>query len=47
MLVALNAHDIDAFVACYDDEATIENGHDQVLVRGHNELRARYGPMLR
>jgi hypothetical protein len=46
VLVALNAHDLDAFVACYADDATIENGHDEVLVRGHDELRARYGPMF-
>jgi hypothetical protein len=43
VLVALNAHD---FVACYAGDATIENGHDEVLVRGHDELRARYGPLL-
>ncbi|MDX6453352.1 MAG: hypothetical protein QOH16_3401 [Gaiellaceae bacterium] len=46
VLVALNAHDLDAFVACYAGDATIENGHDEVLVRGHDELRARYGPLL-
>jgi hypothetical protein len=46
MLVALNAHDLDAFVACYADDATIENGHDEVFARGHEELRARYGPMF-
>jgi hypothetical protein len=46
VLVALNAHDVDAFVACYAEDATIENGHDEVLVRGHEELRSRYGPMF-
>jgi hypothetical protein len=46
MLVALNAHDLDAFVACYADDATIENGHDAVFVRGRDELQARYGPMF-
>jgi hypothetical protein len=46
VLVALNAHDLDAFVACYADDATIEDGHDDVFVRGHDELRARYGPMF-
>jgi hypothetical protein len=46
VLVALNDHDVEAFVACYAEDATIENGHDEVLVRGHDELRARYGPML-
>jgi hypothetical protein len=46
LLVALNAHDVDAFLACYAQDATIENGHDEVLVRGHDELRSRYGPMF-
>jgi hypothetical protein len=46
VLVALNAHDVDAFVACYADDATIENGHDEIFVRGRDELRARYGPMF-
>jgi hypothetical protein len=46
VLVALNAQDLDAFVACYAEDATIENGHDEVFVRGHDELRARYGLMF-
>jgi hypothetical protein len=43
VLVALNAHDVEAFVACYAEDATIENGYDRVAARGHDELRARYG----
>jgi hypothetical protein len=46
VLAALNAHDLDAFVACYADNATIENGHDEVFVRGRDELRSRYGAMF-
>jgi hypothetical protein len=46
VLDALNAHDVDAFVACYTEDATIENGYDEVLVQGHDGLRARYGPMF-
>jgi hypothetical protein len=44
VLASLNAHDIDAFVQCYAAGATIEDGHDRVAARGHDELRARYGP---
>ena len=44
VLAALNAHDLEAFVACYAKDATIEDGHDRVAARGHDELRARYGP---
>lgn len=46
VLRALNAHDLDAFLACYAPDATIEDGHDNVLARGHDELRARYGQMF-
>jgi len=46
VLEALNAQDVDAFVACYAEDATIENGHDEVVARGHEELRSRYGPMF-
>ena len=44
VLSALNAHDLEAFVACYASDATIEDGYDRVAARGHSELRARYGP---
>jgi hypothetical protein len=43
---ALNAHDLDAFVACYAPEAIIENGYDEVIARGSDELHARYGLMF-
>jgi hypothetical protein len=46
VLEALNAHDVEAFVACYAPGATIENGRDEVVARGHDELRSRYGPMF-
>jgi hypothetical protein len=46
VLAALNAHDLEAFVACYASDATIEDGHDRVAARGHDELRARYGPAV-
>lgn len=44
VLVALNTHDLEAFISCYAAEATIENGYDRVVARGHDELRERYGP---
>jgi len=46
VLIALNTRDLEAFVACYDAEATIEDGNDRVLARGHFEIRNRYGPMF-
>jgi hypothetical protein len=46
LLAALNAHDLDAFVSCYASDATIEDAHDRIQARGHDELRARYAPMF-
>ena len=46
VLAALNARDLEAFVACYNREATIEDGDDRVLAHGHLEIRNRYAPMF-
>ena len=46
VLEALNAHDLEAFVACYTPDATIENGYDRVAASGHGGLRERFGPMF-
>ena len=46
LLSAHNRRDLEAFVACYGLEATIEDGNDRVLAHGHLELRNRYGPMF-
>ena len=46
VLAALNARDLEAFVACYDLEATIEDGNDRVFAQGHSEIRNRYGPLF-
>jgi len=46
VLAALNTRDLEAFVACYDPEATIEDGSDNVLAHGHLEIRNRYRPMF-
>lgn len=46
VLAALNAHDLEAFVACYTPTATIENGYDEVRVRGHDQLRELYSRMF-
>jgi hypothetical protein len=39
---AYNQRDIDAFVACYADDAVIEDARGRVLIRGRDELRAKY-----
>jgi hypothetical protein len=46
VLDALNAKDVEAFVACYAEGATIEDGYDSVRARGHDAIRALYTAML-
>jgi hypothetical protein len=46
VLAALNTHDLEAFVSCYNSDATIEDGYDQVFARGHVEIRSRFAPIF-
>ena len=46
-LAAYNAHDIDAFLACYHDRVVVEDAAGTVLMRGIGELRQTYGPLFR
>lgn len=46
LLAALNAHDLEAFVACYDQNATIEDGNDQVIALGREGIRLRFEAMF-
>lgn len=41
-LDAYNAHDIEAFAACYNDEVAVYQYPEQLLYRGIAELRERY-----
>jgi hypothetical protein len=46
IVAALNAHDLEAFVACYAEDATMEDGHDNVLARGRAAIRERLEKMF-
>jgi len=46
VIEALNAQDLDAFVDCYAEDATIEDGYDTVGARGRDQLRSRYEAMF-
>jgi hypothetical protein len=46
VIAAVNARDLESFVACYAEDATIEDGYDRVGVRGRDELRERYGSIF-
>lgn len=41
-LVAYNAHDVEAFMACYTPDCVIEDGTGTRLMAGHAEMRPRY-----
>ena len=41
-LAAYNAHDIEAFMACYTTDCVIEDGQGARLLAGHAEMRPRY-----
>jgi uncharacterized protein (TIGR02246 family) len=46
-LDAYNAHDIDAFMACYTEDVDVRDlRNGSVLMQGHDAMRARYGQMF-
>ena len=46
VVAALNAGEVDAAVACYAEEATIEDGYDHVGMHGRDQLRERFATMI-
>ncbi len=45
-VVAFNARDVDAFVACYTREAVIEDADGGVQMSGSDEIRKGYGELF-
>ena len=45
-LAAYNAHDVDAFVACYAVDAVITNGDGRTLMTGHAQMREAYASLF-
>jgi hypothetical protein len=43
---AYNAHDLEAFVACYAEGVVIEDLDGNVLLSGREDLRHRYGRLF-
>jgi hypothetical protein len=43
---AYNAGDVEAFVACYADDAVIEDADGQVEMSGRAEMRKAYGDLF-
>ncbi len=45
-LDAFNRRDLEAFLAAYAPDVVLEDGAGQVLMRGHDGMRAMYGPLF-
>ena len=45
-VAAYNAHDVDAFVACYTTDAQIVDGSGRRILCGHPEMRERYARLF-
>jgi uncharacterized protein (TIGR02246 family) len=39
---AYNAHDLDAYLACYTDDVVVTTGHGDVLLEGIDAVREQY-----
>jgi hypothetical protein len=40
---AYNAHDLEAFLACYADDVVVTTGNGDVIMEGIETVRAQYG----
>ena len=40
---AYNRHDLEAFLACYSQDVTVQNGNGEILMSGIDALRKQYG----
>lgn len=45
-LAACNAHDIDAFVACFSEDIVFIRLPNNTYIQGRDALRRHYGPLL-
>jgi hypothetical protein len=43
---AYNAHDLDAFIACYADGVVVEDADGVVVMDGRHEMRHHYGKVF-
>ena len=45
-LEAYNARDIERFIACYDPEVRIEDGEGNLVMQGHDSMKAQYSSLF-
>lgn len=46
-LLAYNARDLERFIAAYSANIVIEDGANNLLMKGHDQMRERYGAMFK
>lgn len=45
-ILAYNARDLERFIATYSPDIVTEDGENNLLMRGHDQLRDRYGALF-
>ena len=45
-LLAYNARDLERFITTYSADVVIEDGENNLLMRGHDQIRERYGALF-
>ncbi len=45
-LAAYNARDLERFIAAYSPDVVIEDGADNWLMKGHDQMREKYGELF-
>ena len=45
-LLAYNARDLERFIAIYSTDIVIEDGENNLLVKGHDQIRESYGALF-
>lgn len=45
-VLAYNARDLERFIATYSPNVVIEDGENNLLMRGHEQMRERYGALF-
>jgi hypothetical protein len=45
-LIAYNARDLEGFIAAYSPEVVMEDGEGNLILKGHDKMRERYGALF-
>ena len=46
-LLAYNARDLERFIETYSTDVVIQDGADNLLMRGHDQMREKYGALFK